>query len=263
VDEISQLDVGLWLQINKLTNTKMQFLLSGDFHQFPALGNTFRGAVVSDTAFEHSGLLHTLCSGNRVTLTTCRRSDVELFAFYSSLIEGGSRYELTLQEAVKQAKAQFKYSSIARHNLVISHQRRIRINRELNEQEAPPDAVRLEVTGKAAHGNGAQTMLLYPGLQLIGSVSAEKKGVRNGCLYTVASVGGDKVRLAGLEATFSYEQVKLWLRLSYAQTYASCQGTEFEGALRLWDVAHRHFSKRHLFVGLSRAKLAAAVGVKD
>jgi hypothetical protein len=119
------------------------------------------------------------------------------------------------------------------------------------------------VTGKAAHGNGAQTMLLFPGLQLIGSVSAEKKGVRNGCLYTVASVGGDKVRLAGLEATFSYEQVKLWLRLSYAQTYASCQGTEFDGALRLWDVAHRHFSKRHLFVGLSRAKLAAAVGVKD
>jgi hypothetical protein len=60
VDEISQLEVGLWFQINKLTNTKMQFLLSGDFHQFPALGNTFRRAVVSDTAFEHSGHLYTL-----------------------------------------------------------------------------------------------------------------------------------------------------------------------------------------------------------
>jgi hypothetical protein len=198
-----------------------------------------------------------------VTLTTCRRSDVELFAFYSSIIAGGSRYELTLPELVRQAKATFTSGSSARFNLVISHQRRLRINRELNQQEAPPGAVRLEVTGKASQGNGAQTMLLWPGLQLIGSVSAEKKGVRNGCLYTVAAVGDGKVSLAGLEAVFTYEQVKLWLRLSYAQTYASCQGTEFDGTLVLWDVAHRFFTKRHLFVGLSRAKFAAAVGVKD
>jgi hypothetical protein len=46
IDEISQLDVGLWLQINKLTYTGMCFLLSGDFNQFPPLGNTFRGAPV-------------------------------------------------------------------------------------------------------------------------------------------------------------------------------------------------------------------------
>ena len=253
---------GLWLQINKLTNTKMRYILSGDWNQFPPLGNTFRGAQVSDTAFEDSGLLHTLCSGNRVTLTTCRRSDGELFAFYSSIIAGGSRYELTLPELVRQARATFTVGS-ARFNLCISHQRRCRINREANQQEAPPNAIRLEVTGKASQGNGAQTMLLFPGLQLIGCVSAEKKGVRNGCLYTVAAVGDGKVSLAGLEAVFTYEQAKLWLRLSYAQTYASCQGSEFDGTLVLWDVSSRHYTKRHLFVGLSRAKFAAAVGVKE
>ena len=157
---------------------------------------------------------------------------------------------------MKQAKAQFKLSAGARWNLVISHQRRIRINRDLNQQEAPPDAVRLEVTGKAAHGNSAQTMLIWPSLTLIGCLSAEKKGVRNGCLYTVASVRDD-------EASFTYDQVKQWLRLSYAQTYASCQGTEFEGPLRLWDVGHKYFTRRHLFVGLSRSKNAAFIGLKD
>ena len=65
----------------------------------------------------------------------------------------------------------------------------------------------------------------------------------------MSSVGHDKVGLAGLDAVFSYDQVKLWLRLSYAQTYASCQGAEFDGALRLWDVTHRFYTKRHLFVG--------------
>ena len=174
----------------------------------------------------------------------------------------GSRCDLPLPEAVRQARLQFPDTAPARWNLVISHQRRIRINREYNNREAPPEAVLLEVKGKAAHGNGAQTMLLYPGLELLGSVSAEKKGVRNGCLYTVASVGDDKVRLAGLEATFSYEQVKLWLRLSYAQTYASCQGTEFTESLCLWDVHHKHFSTRHLFVGLSRAAQGAFISLK-
>ena len=164
---------------------------------------------------------------------------------------------------MKQAKAQFKLVACARWNLVISHQRRIRINRELNQAEAPADAVLMEVTGKATHGNSAQTMLIWPSLVLIGCVSAEKKGIRNGCLYTVASVADDVVRLEGLEASFTYEQCMQWLRLSYAQTYASCQGTQFEGPLCLWDVTHKFFTRRHLFVGLSRSTSAAFVGLKE
>ena len=94
-------------------------------------------------------------------------------------------------------------------------------------------------------------------------MSAEKKGVRNGCLYTVASVCDDAVRFEGVEASFTYDQVKQWLRLSYAQTYASCQGTEFEGPLRLWDVGHKYFTRRHLFVGLSRSQSAAFIGLTE
>ena len=163
IDEISQLDVGLWLQITNLTYTGMRFILSGDFNQFPPLGNSFRGAPVSETAFLQSTLLHTLCSGNAVTLTSCMRSDSSLFSFYSSLIAGGSRFELSLQETVGAAKAQFTFTGDAQWNLVISHQRRIRINKTNNEREAPPGAVRLEVSGKASGGNGAQTMLLGRG----------------------------------------------------------------------------------------------------
>ncbi len=103
---------------------------------------------MAETAFEDSGLLHTLSSGNAVPLIVSRRSDSELFSIYSSLIKGGSRFEIPLPGAVKQAKAQFKLATCARWNLVISHQRRIRLNRELNQMDAPPDAVRLEVTGK-------------------------------------------------------------------------------------------------------------------
>ena len=67
----------------------------------------------------------------------------------------------------------------------------------------------------------------------------------------MASIGNDTVLLARLSASFTCDHVKLWLRLSYAQTYASCQGTEFSGPLRLWDVSNKFFSRRHLFVGLA------------
>jgi hypothetical protein len=79
-------------------------------------------------------------------------------------------------------------------------------------------------------------------------------------MYTVEELlheGG--VRLAGGGPTLSLEQAKRYLRLSFAQTYASCQGTEFDWTLRLHDIESPRFTKRHLFVGLSRAKGAALV----
>jgi hypothetical protein len=51
VDEISQINIGLLCQLNKLLYAKVRWLLSGDFNQFPALFNFFRGAAISEAAF--------------------------------------------------------------------------------------------------------------------------------------------------------------------------------------------------------------------
>ena len=79
-------------------------------------------------------------------------------------------------------------------------------------------------------------------------------------LYTVESCGEERVQLAS-GPSLTHEQAKAWLRLSFAQTYASCQGTEFAGTLRLHDTDSAHFTRRHLFVGLSRAKDMGLVSV--
>ena len=289
IDEISQLDVGLLLQISKLCFCEgFRFILSGDFNQFAPIGNNFRGTPVAEDALQKSNLLHTMASGNVVTLTECRRSDKVLFDFYASLVnmserhiknveEGvntsttcvekrGSRLDQPLQSIVAEAKALFNYDGFCRSNLVISHKKRISLNRQINEQMAPSGdvAVRLEVQGKQSRGNAAQTMLIWPGIELLGAVPTERKGIRNGCLYTVTSVEPDAVTLQELPGlTLTYEQVKAWLRLSYAQTYASVQGTEFGAQLRLHDTKHRFFTRRHLFVGLSRARAARDVSVVD
>jgi hypothetical protein len=106
-------------------------------------------------------------------------------------------------------------------------------------------------------------MLIWPGIQLFGCTSAAK-AIRNGCLYTVESVDTEAQTfvLEGV-GSVTFDQARAWLRLSYAQTYASCQGTEFVDSVCLWDTTHRHFSRRHLFVGLSRAKMNATVSLRD
>ena len=132
IDEISQLDCELIAALNRLTYTSVKFLISGDFNQFAPIGNSFRGSAVQDTAFEISNLLHRMADGSRVTLTECKRSDSQLFDFYTRLIPGGDLYDQHIQEAVTLAREKFTYDRVCDLNLILSHRKRIAINRKVN-----------------------------------------------------------------------------------------------------------------------------------
>jgi len=260
LDEISQIDIGLLAILARLTYTNLRFLLAGDFNQYGAIGSCWRGTVIKNDAFERSALLHRLCGGQTVNLTECRRADVVLFDFYSSLIAGGARFELPLGAAVLQARALFHHEGPVRWNLVISHAKRTQLNRRLNLfYSAGQEVTRLRVTGAALRGNAQQSMLLWPGLQLLGCGGA----ARNQVLYTIQKIGEEELWLEGLEKPLSFAQVKSSLRLSFAQTYASVQGTEYSEPLRLHDCAHKFFTRKHLFVGLSRSRSGALVSLVD
>ena len=103
-----------------------------------------------------------------------------------------------------------------------------------------------------------QSFWVWPGQKLIGT--AGSRTIRNGCLYTVEAVDPDAIALVG-EGKVTFAQTGC-LRLAHAQTYASCQGTEFPGSLALWDCDSKHFTMRHLFVALSRATVAGNIAVK-
>ncbi len=253
VDEVYQIESALWGQLNKVSGR--QWLLSGDCNQFAALFDSWRGAPVQEGAFRRSNLLLTMCGCNRLTLTQCRRSDGDLFAWYSSLIHGGARYELDLSTVLAEARARFCLQGPAQYNLCVSHRKRIQLNREANERERRGHPA---VLVRAAPNARAQDMWVWPGLRLLGC--AGHRRIRNGVLYEVEAVGDDFLTVG--EGRLTFPQAIASLRLAYAQTYASCQGTEFSGSLALWDTTNRHFSRRHLFVALSRAKRAEDICVK-
>jgi hypothetical protein len=253
VDEAFQIDVSILAQFNKIATR--QWLLSGDPHQFPPVFDGWRGAPVEESAFRESNLLKTMSGGHRLTLTTCHRSDTELFAWYSSLIIGGARFELPLADVLAEARLRFHLSVPARHNLCISHRRRVQLNQAGNERERPANAV-LVKAGQNSKVAG-QNMWLWPGIELLGSAGSRR--IRNGLLYTVTAVSQDTVTLGDIQ--LSHAQAAASLRLSYARTYASIQGTEFDGTVALWDTEAHHFTRRHLFVALSRAKHASDLHV--
>ena len=93
-------------------------------------------------------------------------------------------------------------------------------------------------------------MKLWPGLQLIGAGGRCLKGM----FYTVAACDEEKVEL-NTGVSLTHQQAFESLRLSYALTYASCQGLTLPGVVRL-DTQSSHFTMKHLYVGLSRATAA-------
>ncbi len=143
----------------------------------------------------------------------------------------------------------------------MSHAKRVQLNSPLNLLHAQgKETTRLEKTGQAVRGKSAQTMLIWPGIQLLGHSG---RLVRNQVLYTVKKIEAEQVWLEELAKPLSFEQVKSCLRLSFAQTYASVQGNEYDEPLRMHDCKHRFFSRKHLFVGLSRSKQGAFVSLVD
>jgi len=255
VEEVSQIECSLWAQCNKVNK---QWILSGDFNQFPPVYDSYRGCEVMEGSLESSAMFHRMAGGNRLTLTSCRRADQFLFDFYSSLIKGGERFHLPLADVIDEARRLFHFEGISRNNLCISHVQRRRLNKEVNLALKPEGALLLHAKAEKGQLNMAQNMYIWEGIQLLGCTSAVKRGIRNNVLYTVTKVDEEYVWVKGEcsneELKLSFFQVTALLRLSFARTYASCQGTEFAEELRLHDVSNRHFTMRHLFVAVSRCK---------
>jgi hypothetical protein len=179
-----------------------------------------------------------MCQRNRLVLTECRRSDVFLFDFSCSLIPEGSRGERDLSEVVAEAREKFRFDGPADHNLVKGHRKRVALNTELNELHRPGVAIRVEPKHKKP-GVLTQPMWLWPGIRLLGAATEGDK-VRNQLKYDVESINDGTIRFTcGL--SIPAEKVADLFLLSYAQTYASCPGTEFDGTLRLHDTTHRFF----------------------
>jgi hypothetical protein len=117
----------------------------------------------------------------------------------------------------------------------------------LSERATMPWRSRIKVTTKHAIDNNlVQVMWLCPDLRLMGSGHK----VQTGIFTTVKACDAEKVVLDN-DLTLTHSQVCQSLCLSYAITYASCQGLTLKGRVRL-ETQSGFLTTRHIFVGFSR-----------
>ena len=186
-------------------------------------------------------MLRDLADGNRLTLTENKRSDQVLYDLYTAL------QRRTLADALEEARARFRVTTRTATTLVVSHARRRFLNMQCNLAEKPPEAIffRAPMTGGKT---GPQSMWLWPGLRVI---RAGGGPVKKGIFESVATVSEEGVVLHSGVSLTAHQAVRT-LRLSYALTYASCQGLTLPGVVRLDCTNSPHFSIRHVYVGSSR-----------
>ena len=248
IDEVSQVDIALWTEIAKVAMLGKQFICLGDFFQFSPIGNSWKSSPIPEDKTEQSHLLRELCP-HRLTLTENKRSDPPLFDWYSSLIPNGRRYSLPLEEILTEARNAFPVKEgDARWNLVLSHRKRVTINKAMNAKDKEGGVL---IKANVCDGiKLPQDMYLKPGMVLIGCLRGNKP-VCNGNFYEVTDVNEETVTLDS-DIILSHAHASKCLRLTYAITYASCQGLSLPGVVRLHDCGGRNFTIKHLFVAMSR-----------
>jgi hypothetical protein len=239
--------------LNKLAHTNIQFILSGDPDQFNPISNTFRGCNVPEDLLRNSQFLHCLSGGKMLRLNECKRSDAVLFDFFNKV----SVHRQNLQDMISEAKCKFPVKAkYCERNLVISHKHRMAINHHLNTMLKPQDSLFIPKVKAPGSTMKPQNMYVWPGLELIACCRSGLKGLRNGVRYKIENIDSEITLEGGVK--LSYIDCSKLLRLGYAQTYASCQGDEFDN-VRLYDTDHNHFTWKHLYVGMSRAKICCEV----
>ena len=62
--------------------------------------------------------------------------------------------------------------------------------------------------------------------------------------------------------TLNNNEITRCLRIAACLTYSACQSRTLPGRLRLWDVEHTHFTKRHLNVD-SRGTSCSLIDLRD
>ena len=215
-------------------------------------------------------MLKSRAGGNRLVLKEGRRSDSFLFDFYSRLAVGGPWHHLALQEQVALARQTFpKQDRDALFNLCISHQKRQAIIRDIQKRElaakreAGVDVLFLAPVFSST-ANKTQDLYLWKGKILI-SV-ATLKTTYNSQLLVVKRLGRTTITFQDYETQEEVElphaTVARHCRSASALTYASCQGRGLP-EVGLWDTQSPRFTKRHLFMGLSRARVSSRLWVCD
>ena len=275
VDEVGLLPVSTLGAMSQWIALGAKFVFFGDFEsQFEPFRDRW------NMACNHANpLLHNLCNGLCVKLETYRRGvDQSLFDWYHGMYEQEDARGLASQSRLRYpAACDPDCNPLV---LVISHNKRIRVNEIQSRRLAPAGALECpyeveEDDERPGTTMRPQTMRIWPGMDLMGCPRGSgKQLVVQGVIYTVTGITETHLNLQmrpeychGADderASVPLEDVCEQLRLCHAMCFYTVQGrTVRDRHIVLLDTENRNFSVRALIVGLSRATHGSFLHVGD
>ena len=258
LDECGLVGASLWNFLGILCLGGVKWILSGDCSdaQLGPPCNVWAGKEIHSSFFGSRLMMQ--MSSHHIKLTVCKRSTDHLHNFFSSLTGQGSLAHVSLADCIDFARQMFPRKDAPVISLVISHANRQKINERMYQYFARGKArLRCKLSEELVDE-------IFAGCRLIGAITHRRPGLVNGAFYTVDSWDANNVTLRDteLDIIFAVQHCELaHCRLGYALTYASVQGRSIDVRMRLCDVTHPRFTRKHLSMGLSRATSAALIDI--
>ena len=238
IDEVSMMSHDFYQLFILLQRSfeSLKFIICGDFDQLPPVQDSWTGD------YKNCHALFQLCSGNRIQLTQCKRSDNMLFDLCKN-VEIIDRRDFPIKN--------FTYKNIA-----YTHKTRIQINDICMVQYQQDNNLPSIQIKKDIKNPKTQDIILSKGMPILCHKTNKKINILNSEIFYIHSINKD---------TFSYinnEKIKVEIQNSdfhkyfypgFCITVYASQGETYNEDYTIFDWDFIHFSKKAKYVALSRS----------
>lgn len=226
---------------------KLKYIVIGDFKQFKPVEDIYKGDYLNSVA------LHKLCDGNQVNLTTCKRSDAELFNIYSN--------DKNI-ENIDLSK--FEYNELTDLNISYCHKTRKNINKQCIDKFIGDKNY---LMCEASRGNKkSQDVKIFEGLPIVAYRNIQKESIFNSEVYHIHKIDIENKTFSFMigdeEKTFKDYEFKNSFYPAFCITAHVSQGATFDKPYTIWDWNHLHADITFKYVTLSRATKINNIQIK-
>ena len=216
-----------------------QFIISGDFEQLLPV----KDRVGVGCEYKNSNVLHELCNGTRIQLTTCRRSDSILF-------------DLVAPANIPNLKPGDFTDRFTKQHVCFTNEKRKQINTIMMERDAKKkkQSKPLELQALDYDGN-SQDVKLLAGTPIIARINNQGMGICNNETYTILKIQRTLGTILASDGTKRLEipfgDFQRLFRPAYCITIHCSQGKTFDSEYSIHEWSK--LCPRLKYVSLSRS----------
>ena len=244
IDEVSMMikDFYQLFTLIKRTFKSIKFIIAGDFGQLPPVNDNWTGD------YENSPAMNLLCGGNKIKLTTCRRSEVELFNMC-----------MNTDSVIKN---EFKPTEDTYLNIAYTHKTRKLVNHRCMERYIREHKLKT-VEVKADKWNPkTQDVMLAKGMPIIAHTTNKKLRFMNSETFVITRVDSDTMEIKNeiQSITINTRDFHKFFYLGFCLTVHASQGETFSDKYTIHD--WYMLCEKGKYVALSRGTKLENIQIK-